>query len=191
MIAFMSAADQHTNTPAGVAQGEEMFDDQPMTGAKLEVLRMRLELSSAGYLEPAWPRGVRLRTFRPEDANSLHSLLEHGYRHGGGSVARFDTWLPQMTTDDEFDPDLWFLADADPTLVGAVLCWTSAFVKDVVVHEGWRRQGIGEALLRHAFSTFATRGARAVELKVQAANDTAVRLYERLGMRVVERLEDS
>jgi ribosomal protein S18 acetylase RimI-like enzyme len=33
------------------------------------------------------------------------------------------------------------------------------------------------------------RGANAVELNVEAANKSAVGLYERLGMRVVERLE--
>ena len=150
---------------------------------------MRLELPPAGSREPVWPGGVRLRTFRSPDAEPLHALLEHGYRCGGGSVAAFDTWLPQMTTDDEFDPELWFLADAEGALAGAVLCWTSAFIKDVVVHEAWRRRGIGEALLRHAFTTLATRGAQAVQLKVEATNGPAVRLYERLGMRVIERLE--
>jgi ribosomal protein S18 acetylase RimI-like enzyme len=95
----------------------------------------------------------------------------------------------QMTTDEEFDPQLWFLAESQGMPVGAVLCWTSAFVKDVVVHESWRRRGLAEALLLRAFNALATRGATAVELKVEAANHSAVRLYERLGMQVVERLE--
>ena len=76
-------------------------------------------------------------------------------------------------------------------LVGTVLCWTSAFVKDLVVRESRRRRGLGEALLRHVFEAFATRGAPAVELKVESTNLSAVALYERLGMRVVERLEAS
>jgi ribosomal protein S18 acetylase RimI-like enzyme len=57
-----------------------------------------------------------------------------------------------------------------------------------VVDESWRHRGLGEALLRHAFRVFADRGASGVELKVQATNSSAVHLYERLGMRVVERL---
>ena len=72
-----------------------------------------------------------------------------------------------------------------------MLCWTSAFVKDVVVRESWRRRGLGEALLLCAFNALATRGATAVELKVEAANQSAVRLYERLGMQVVEQLDRS
>jgi ribosomal protein S18 acetylase RimI-like enzyme len=157
--------------------------------SRVEVLRMRVDLSPGRFGEPKWPDGVCTRCFEPADARSLHSLLEHGYRHGGGSVAAFETWLPQMTTDDEFDPQLWFLAESQGMLVGAVLCWTSAFVKDVVVHESWRRRGLAEALLVHAFNTLSIRGATAVELKVEAANHGAVRLYERLGMQVVERLD--
>ena len=61
-------------------------------------------------------------------------------------------------------------------------------MKDLVVHETWRRRGLGEALLLHVFATFRARGAEAVELKVQSDNTGAVRLYERAGMRVVERL---
>jgi ribosomal protein S18 acetylase RimI-like enzyme len=149
---------------------------------------MRAELSPAHLREPTWPEGVRERSFEPGDARALHALLEHGYRRGGGSVAAFDTWLVAMTTDEEFDPQLWFLAESEGMLVGAVLCWTSAFVKDVVVHESWRRRGLAASLLLRAFNALATCGASAVELKVEAGNRNAVRLYERLGMRVVERL---
>src|SRR5690349_2167872 len=124
-----------------------------------EVLRMRVELDGAALRHPRWPEGVRVRSFTPNDAELLHALLAHGYRHGGRSVATFDTWLAQMTTDEEFDSALWFLAGAHGTLVGAVLCWTSAFVNDLVVHESWRRRGLGEALLRHVFETFAKLGA--------------------------------
>jgi ribosomal protein S18 acetylase RimI-like enzyme len=150
---------------------------------------MRVELSPDRLREPVWPDGVRLRSFEPGDARSLHSLLEHGYRHGGGSVAAFETWWTQMTTDEEFDPELWFLAESEGRLVGAVLCWTSAFVKDAVVHESWRRRGVAEALLLCAFNVLSARGATAVELKVEAGNQGAVRLYGRLGMQVVERFD--
>ena len=51
------------------------------------------------------------------------------------------------------------------------------------MHETWRRHGLGEALLRLAFRTFQAGGASGVELKVQAQNASAIRLYERVGMR--------
>ena len=80
----------------------------------------------------------------------MHTLLEHGCRNGAGSVGPFETWLTEMTGDPEFGAELWFLAESGGALVGAVLCWTSGFVTDVVVHESWRRPGLGGALLRHA-----------------------------------------
>ena len=152
---------------------------------------MRVRLDPGIVREPTWPEGVRVRTWSDQDAESLHGLLVHGYRHGGGTVAPFHTWLQEMTTDDEFDPEVWFLAESESeaVLVGAALCWSSAFVKDLVVHESWRRRGLGEALLLHVLRVFAARGAAAVELKVQAGNRPAVRLYERVGMRVAERLQ--
>ena len=152
---------------------------------------MRVELGSGAPDDPAWPEGIRVSTFRLDDARALHALLEHGYRRGGGTVDRFEAWLPAMTGDPEFDPSLWFLARAEDRLAGAALCWTSAFVKDLAVHESWRRRGLGEALLRRVLAAFAARSATAVELKVHAANAAAVRLYERLGFVVVERIPDT
>ena len=151
--------------------------------------RMSAELSPGRLREPIWPDGIHPRSFGPEDGHALHALLEHGYRRGGGSVAAFETWLTQMTTDEEFDPQLWFLAEAERMLVGAILCWTSAFVKDLVVHESWRRRGLAEALLLHAFNALSARGATTVELKVEAGNHAAVRVYERLGMQFAQRLD--
>ena len=59
------------------------------------------------------------------------------------------------------------------------------------MHETWRRHGLGEALLRLAFRTFQARGAAGVELKVHAENTPAIRLYERVGMRAVERISEA
>jgi ribosomal protein S18 acetylase RimI-like enzyme len=139
---------------------------------------------------PAWPEGIGLRSFRPEDARAIHALLEHAYRGGGGSVDPFETWHLAMMSDAEFDPELWFLAEAeDGSLAGAALCWTSAFLKDLVVHEAWRGRGLGAALTRQVLREFRSRGAQAVELKVASDNPSgAQRLYERLGFVVVERL---
>ena len=154
-----------------------------------ETLRMRFELRGE-VPAPVWPEGSSVRSFHPSDGARLHALLEHGYRNGGGSVAPFATWLPAITGDSEFDPEVCFLVEVGDELAAAAICWSSAFVKDIVVHETWRRHGLGEALLRLAFRTFQARGADGVELKVQAQNDPAIRLYERVGMRTVERISE-
>ena len=151
---------------------------------------MRIELPSA-IPKPVWPEGSHVRGFHSSDAERLHGLLEHGYRRGGGSVAPFDVWLPALTDDSEFDPELCFLVEVGDDLAASAICWTSAFVKDIVVAERWRRRGFGESLLRLAFRTLQARGATHVDLKVEAQNAPAIRLYERVGMRIIERIDAS
>jgi ribosomal protein S18 acetylase RimI-like enzyme len=160
------------------------------TGGSPTALRMRIDLDPRALEEPRWPDGVEVRPFTLPDAEALHSLLVAGYRHGGGAVGDLGPWLSEMTTDEEYESALWILAEQDALLVGAILCWTSGFVKDLVVDESWRRRGVGEALMRHVLAIFSRRGHSRVELKVHADNAAAIRLYERVGMRVVERLDD-
>ena len=94
---------------------------------------------------PTWPEGAGVRGFHPSDGPRLHALLEHGYRDGGGSVEAYDVWLPALTGDSEFDPETCFLVEVGDDLAAASICWTSGFVKDIVVHETWRRHGLGES----------------------------------------------
>jgi ribosomal protein S18 acetylase RimI-like enzyme len=140
---------------------------------------------------PAWPEGTAVRALAIPDAPRLHALLEHGYRNGGGSVAPFESWLPALIGDSEFAPETCFMVVAGDELAAASICWTSGFVKDLVVHETWRRQGLGEALLYLAFQTFQDRGASTVDLKVEVQNAGAIHLYERVGMRIVEHLGEA
>jgi ribosomal protein S18 acetylase RimI-like enzyme len=156
-----------------------------------EIWRLRTGLCEAALQPPSWPDGIRARTFAPADGPRLHALLEHGYRNGGGRVPPLAEWLPATTGDAEFDPELVFLAESPDELAGAALCWTSGFLKDLAVRETWRRRGLGEALVRHVLVTFAARGLDAVDLKAESTNAGAVRLYERLGFRVIERLPAS
>ena len=149
------------------------------------VLRMRVDLGHAAAAPP-WPAGVAVRTYAAADAPALHALLVHAYRNGGGEVAAFDRWLPALEGDAEFDPALVLLAADDDGLAGAAICWTSGFVKDLVVHERRRGAGLGGALLGEALARLRARGARSVDLKVHATNAAAIRLYERAGFRVVE-----
>jgi len=59
------------------------------------------------------------------------------------------------------------------------------FVNSVAVRPGWRRRGLGLALLRESFARFWQRGERRIGLGVDSDNPTgARRLYERAGMHV-------
>jgi ribosomal protein S18 acetylase RimI-like enzyme len=150
------------------------------------VQRLRRDLTEA-VAPPTCPAGYRVRMFSADDAPAVHRLLELGYAQGGGRVGAFEEWWPSLRDDDEFASDLCFLAlDERQEIVGVVQCWTSAFIKDLVVHPLARRRGIATALLRTAFWEFWRRGAKHVDLKVHVDNPAgAVRLYGKLGMREV------
>jgi ribosomal protein S18 acetylase RimI-like enzyme len=140
---------------------------------------------------PRWPQGVEPRVADPAaDAPAIHALLVDAFARSAEEVPPFDEWLTWWTSDPSFDPAAWFLASDPEGLAGVALCWGDGFLKDLAVRPSSRRRGLGEALLRHAFRELALRGHRSVSLKVDAANPTgALRLYERVGMRVAERLE--
>lgn len=155
-----------------------------------EVLRMRREF--AGPLEPPrWPDGVSVRTLGPKPdrrlAEAAHAVLEAGFWEGGGGAPIFRRWWSALRKDAEFDPALVFIAADGAGVLGLAQCWTSAFVKDLVVHPEVRRRGLGRALMLTVFHAFAQRGMPHVDLKVRAENETAIALYRTLGMRIVGR----
>jgi ribosomal protein S18 acetylase RimI-like enzyme len=57
-------------------------------------------------------------------------------------------------------------------------CWTSAYIKNLVVHPRAQRLGLGRALLLNAFKVFQQRREGFVDLKVLEDNLRAQRLYE-------------
>lgn len=56
-----------------------------------------------------------------------------------------------------------------------------AWIEDVVVDEGARGKGVGDALNRHALQLAHERGARSVDLTSRPSREAANRLYQRLG----------
>jgi ribosomal protein S18 acetylase RimI-like enzyme len=64
------------------------------------------------------------------------------------------------------------------------------FVNTLGVRRPWRRRGLGEALLQHAFGEFYRRGRKQVGLGVDASSLTgATRLYEKVGMHVAQQVD--
>jgi ribosomal protein S18 acetylase RimI-like enzyme len=134
-----------------------------------------------------WPEGIVLSQYRPELAVAVHHLMEQGYQDGGGRVPILEVWQQRFETDPEYDPALCFIAlDADG-IVGVCQCWTSAYIKNLVVHPRAQRLGLGRALLLQAFHVFQQRREGFVDLKVLEDNLRAQRLYESAGMYVVRR----
>ncbi|WP_244629944.1 GNAT family N-acetyltransferase [Brucella intermedia] len=132
--------------------------------------------------QPAWPADVSIAAFSHEYARATHDLLVRAYANGGGSVAGFDNWYNGLITDNEYDPELAVLVYQAHRSVAFVQCWNSAFIRDLVVDPGRRREGLGEALLVHVLRLFCHRGQTTVSLKVERDNPSgAEKLYRRLG----------
>ncbi|MNL22621.1 putative acetyltransferase [compost metagenome] len=134
-----------------------------------------------------WPQGVVLSDYRPERASAVHHLMQLGYQEGGGRVPALEVWQQRFETDPEYDPTLCFIALDAEGIVGVCQCWTSAFIKSLVVHPRAQGRGLGRALLLHAFKVFQQRREGYVDLKVLEGNLRALRLYESAGMYVVRR----
>ncbi|HST17745.1 MAG TPA: GNAT family N-acetyltransferase [Gaiellaceae bacterium] len=161
--------------------------------ADREVLRMWRALD--GELEPPrWPSGVSVRAYTPTDGKRVQTLLDESYAGWDRDYVELThtDWLAFMTAHDDFDPQMWFLAERGGALVACVLHWRATtggngWVKDLVVRESERGRGLGKALLQHGFHAYRDRGAARVGLKVDADNPTgAPQLYERVGF-VVDR----
>ena len=134
-----------------------------------------------------WPADIQLRDYHPELAEAVHRLMDLGYRDGGGRVPALMPWQQRFETDPEYDPALCFVALDSEGVVAVCQCWTSAYIKNLVVHPRAQRRGLGRLLLLHAFKVFQQRHEGFVDLKVLEDNRRARRLYERVGMFEVRR----
>jgi len=60
-------------------------------------------------------------------------------------------------------------------------------VRELGVRPAWRGKGVASALLRRTFESLRARGQLRAALGVDAENESAIGLYQRLGMRVDSR----
>jgi mycothiol synthase len=164
--------------------------------------RMRIELDEAPP-QPDWPTGIHLRPYDPEqDARLVYETDEEVFQDHFGFVKEdpqvgFDRFMHHMTGDDSYDPSLWFLAVEDEELAAICICRRygpderdSGYISSLGVKRDWRRRGIAQALLRHAFDEFYRRGIRKVSLGVDAESLTgATELYRKVGMSVYRQFD--
>jgi len=148
---------------------------------------------------PTPPDGIELRPYGDGDHDVVCSLINDAFT---GTPGHHDVTAEKFR---EFylgsrgaDPSFWTLAWAGDAPVGFVLAYPErvgepglGWVGTLGVRSTWRRRGLGDALLRHAFAQLYARGLRRVGLGVDTENPTgAVGLYERAGMRVVRRYDN-
>jgi mycothiol synthase len=152
--------------------------------------RMQIDFDGAPP-SPKAVSGIRIATFRSEDARRVHAALNEAMEDDWGFVPMpFDEWKKFRLERDDVDTSLWFLAWDDAEVAGVIRCdgtrYGGGFVGALGVRKRWRGRGIGTALLHHSFAEYYRRGMTRVSLGVDTENPSgATRLYERVGMRVV------
>jgi ribosomal protein S18 acetylase RimI-like enzyme len=147
---------------------------------------------------PSFPDGIGVRVMRPGEERAVYEAAMDSFAdHWGFHPDPFDSWRRWNLERDGSRPDLWWLALDGDDIAGICLDRFAddgdpahGYVHILGVRRAWRRRGLGEALLRHSFRDFWQRGCRRVSLDVDGENTTgAVRLYERVGMQVVRRMD--
>jgi mycothiol synthase len=150
---------------------------------------------------PEWPERITLRVFGAGDEKRpvLEAVRGSFQDHWGYVEQPFDEHYERWSHfwDEDFDPSLWFLAMDGDQIAGICLCRGKrgdderfGWVATLGVTRPYRRQGLGMALLLHAFAELRTRGKTKVGLGVDASSLTgATLLYEKAGMHVSERFD--
>lgn len=157
--------------------------------------RMEVEVDAPPE-PPRWPDGIAVRVYRAhDDLERVYRAAEEAFSdHWGYQPVTLEEWCGWNVRDTS-DFSLWFLADDADEAAGVCLCRLDetpdaalGWVSVLAVRQGWRRRGLGRALLLHAFGELRARGCGRVGLGVDSENTTgAVRLYESAGMTAVRR----
>ena len=136
--------------------------------------------------EPYLSAGVSIRTtVVGQDERAIHTLIQEGFDWRERKPQPFEEWKEFMLRPEIFDASLWFLAVRQDEIVGACLCFLYSgmgWVRQLAVKKSERSQGIGRALLEHAFRVFQSKGMPKVGLAVESVNPHAVHFYQTAGM---------
>ena len=177
-------------------------------GALADEPRVSALLSSRGYHEvrrfelrrvdfagdpplPAEVEGITVRGFRPEEARQLYEAhIEAFADHWGEGEETYEDFRHHHFDSPDYDPGLWFVAWDGDELAGYVGAHDKSredssrgYIALIGVRRRFRRRGLGEALLLHAFGALHARGRLGVDLHVDADSLTgATGLYAKVGM---------
>ena len=139
------------------------------------------------------PPGIEIAAIDPHaDLAAMHAILSEAFANDWDYHPEpLDRWSADNATGPTFHPTLCLLARDDGRPIGALMARLfddRGWVSELGVLASHRGRGVGAALLRRSFASFARRGIRRVMLNVDAQNPTgATALYERVGMTVANR----
>ena len=123
------------------------------------------------------PAEIEIRAIDPEhDLPTVKSLFDEVFRgEWGYHEVPFEEWRTRAVEARDYDPSLWLLATEAGEPAGALTAVVSGdrgWVIELGVRSPSRGRGIGSAMLRRSFVSFAERGLPRVMLNVDSKNPT-------------------
>jgi mycothiol synthase len=182
--------------PAHYKPSIELFEGSGMSLCRY-TWRMVTDLETP-VPEPQCPPGLQIRTLRyPEDLEAIYRVQDEAFQGHWGYIQRpfeegFQRWKRYVFDAQGLKPELWFVAVEGERIIGFInskerhdVIADMGYIPTLAVLKPFRRRGLGQALLQHAFQALQERGVQRVGLDVDAKNKTgATRLYQRVGMHV-------
>jgi mycothiol synthase len=154
--------------------------------------RMSMSLAGVAPTAPEPPPGVTVRPLDAGDEAELrrfHGVIEEAFRDSDHRATDYETWWARVQAESSRSFDEWFVGEVDGEFAGGLQSSDSGaeddegWVKYLGVLRAYRKRGVGEALLRRAFATYAGKGRTQAGLGVDLENPTqAARLYRAVGM---------
>lgn len=130
---------------------------------------------------------IIFRKLTPADAESAAEL-------DFKSFSKEDSWASEDFFNAAMDEHEEFLvAELDGKIIacaGAEIFPDGAEIESIAVDPDFRRQGIGRRLLAEMIEAILKRGVNLVILEVRPSNKAAIKLYEKFGFEIVERLKN-
>ncbi|HET9909833.1 MAG TPA: GNAT family N-acetyltransferase [Anaerolineales bacterium] len=186
-----------SGTEAHNANGNALFEGLGWKHIR-SYYRMVTDLDAAPGV-PSFPDGITVRPYNPEtETEEVYRTFVDSFKDHFGFMEQpfekgFAEFKHNLIEEPGYDPRLWFVAMDGNEMAGICLCRgedmedaESGWVNELGVRRAWRKRGLGNALLKHAFATFHADGKKRASLAVDASSLTgALKLYEGAGMRVL------
>jgi hypothetical protein len=103
---------------------------------------------------PAWPAGIEISTFRPEDARGFHQALGESFEDEWGfHQPPFEEWKRERLDAPDTDTSLWFIARDGEEIAAVARCDPKREGGGWIGALGVRKPGAGEASGSHFCST--------------------------------------
>ena len=158
-------------------------------GYALDGFIWRMSIDLAGAPAPPAENPVRAYDADGDDPTAIHALIEEAFTEiEGNTPTSFETWRTWVLDREDPDFELYGVIEEDGRAVAALIGTAAesvGFIHQLAVERAARGRGHGRALLTTAFDRFGRRGLKTSSLYVVGSNESALRLYESVGMRQI------